>query len=184
MFPSVKFLKKMLLDTLINKEEQGYEVSALYGELQAMPDSYDSVSEFASKLGKLSYRSGWNYVEPDDLDDILETCGKNRPQGAISKIDFGNSAERVQTAFYASVCGCILGKPVEEFPLPTYYEMKKALQKAGEWPMRDYLTEGTLQALGRRNVCWTETTRGRIEYVAADDDITYTIMGMRIPMIV
>lgn len=180
MFPSVKTLKKILLSTVMNKEEQGYQTADLYDELKAMPDSYDSAVKFAEKIANLPYRSDWNYVEPNGLDEILKECDKSRPLGPIAEIDLKDCAKRVETAFYSSVCGCILGKPVEEFPLPTYHEFKEALQKAGEWPLRDYITEETLKNLGRRNVCWTETVRGRIKSVAADDDITYTIMGMRV----
>lgn len=180
MLPSCKALKQILNGIIMNKEEQGYQTEGLYDELKALPDSYDKINDFAMRLSKLPYRKDWAYNEPSDLEGILQQCAPDRPTGPIAKIDLEDSAERVKTAFYSSVCACVLGKPLEEFPLPTLFEMKDALQKTGEWPLHDYVTDETLTALGRRNVCWTETTRGKINAVAADDDITYSIMGMRI----
>lgn len=180
MFPSYKVLKKILLGIIMNKEEQGYQTEELYDELKTVPDSYDAIQAFAVRLSHLPYRDDWTYIEPSELTEIMKECATDRPTGLIADIDLKESVKRVKTAFYASVCGCVLGKPVEEFPLPTLYEMKDALKKTGEWPIRDYLSEDTLTALGRRNICWTETTRGKIRSVAGDDDITYTIMGMRL----
>lgn len=176
--PLYKSLRQIMQGVIINKEEQGYVTDGLYDELKSLPDSYDALNEFAVKLSKLPLRGDWPYVEPTDLQGILKECAPDRIEGPIAEIDLEDSSKRVKTAFYSSVCGCILGKPLEEFPLPTLYEMKDALLKSGEWPMHDYISDETLKALGRRNISWTETTRGRIKYVAPDDDITYTIMGM------
>ena len=48
------------------------------------------------------------------------------------------------------------------------------------WPIRDYLSEALLDALGDRHRSWQEAVRGRIRFVARDDDITYTVLGMLI----
>lgn len=176
--PLYRSFKQILQAIIINKEEQGYVTDGLYDELKSLPDSYDRLNEFAFKLSELPLRRDWPYVEPTDFEEILKECASDRPIGPIAEIDLDDSSKRVETAFLSAVCGCILGKPVEEFPLPTLYEMKEALLKSGEWPMRDYISDETLNALGRRNICWTETTKGRIKYVAPDDDITYKIIGM------
>lgn len=178
MFPSYKACKQILKSVIYNKEEQGYKTDNLYDELNEVPQSYDAFAEFAQKLSELELRADWPYVEPSGYNEILKECDPGRPLGKVGCISLDESSKRVETAFYSSVCGCILGKPLEEFPLPTLYEMKEALIKTNEWPLRDYVTDETLTALGRRNGCWTETTRGRIKHVAADDDITYTICGM------
>ena len=178
MFPSYKEIKDILKNIIMNKEEQGYVTDDLYDELKDIPESYDKLNDFAIKLSKLPLRPDWPYVEPSDLDGILKECAPDRPIGPITDVNLEDSRRRVKTAFLSSVCACILGKPLEEAPLPTLYEMKDALMKTGEWPMHDYVSDETLTALGRRNICWTETTRGKIQYVAADDDITYTILGM------
>ncbi len=178
MLPAFGVLKETLKSVIYNKEEQGYKTDELYDELKALPDSFDAIYDFALKLSRLEIRGDWPYVEPSKFDDILKECATDRPLGLIKEIPLEESSRRVETAFLSSVCACILGKPFEEFPLPTLYEIKEALIKTNEWPLKDYVTEETLSALGRRNSSWIETTRGRIAHVASDDDITYSICGM------
>lgn len=178
MLPSYEFFRKTLELVLKNKDEQGYMVFDLYKELYSLPDSYDALNEFARKILRAPLRDEWSYVEPNNLDEIWEECNANRPLDKIGEIDIADISKRVETAFYGSVCGCMLGKPIEEFPFPTLYEIKSALEKANEWPLNDYISEEVLEELGRRNISWDETTKGRINYVAPDDDITYSIIGM------
>ena len=58
--------------------------------------------------------------------------------------------------------------------------LQRAAEAAGEWPIRDYLSEALLNALGDRHRSWQEAVRGRIRFVARDDDINYTVLGMLI----
>jgi hypothetical protein len=59
--------------------------------------------------------------------------------------------------------------------------VKKALEAVGEWPMRDYISQRVEPHLPRKfHASWTETVREKISYVAPDDDVNYTIMGMLI----
>ena len=57
-------------------------------------------------------------------------------------------------------------------------EIRRAGEQIGQWPLDDYVSEPLLAALGRRHPSWVDTTRGRITYVASDDDINYTVLGM------
>jgi len=70
----------------------------------------------------------------------------------------------------------MLGKPLEV--RPTHDELRRALEQSGAWPLDDYVTERTLDVLGRRHPSWPATVRGRITCVAPDDDINYTVLGM------
>src|SRR5262249_55724983 len=70
----------------------------------------------------------------------------------------------------------MLGKPVEINP--TLDELRDALTRTDAWPLNDYFSERTLLALGRRNRTWVESVRERIDAVAPDDDINYTVLGM------
>jgi ADP-ribosylglycohydrolase len=72
----------------------------------------------------------------------------------------------------------VLGKPVEV--RTTMAALQRAAEAAGEWPIRDYLSEALLNALGDRHRSWQEAVRGRIRFVARDDDINYTVLGMLI----
>ncbi len=171
-------LRQLLKGVLFDKMQQGHDTENLYEELKAIPKSYDALFTFGDRLTNLPFRKDWQFVEPSSLEEIWRECDPSRPMGAIAQIDLAEAKKRVETAFYGSVCGCILGKPLEEAPYPDLYEIRKALESVGKWPMNDYVSEDILEAMGRRNISWTETTKGKISFVAQDDDITYTIMGM------
>lgn len=179
MFPKYEMIKVILEGIINEKHAQGHETEGLYRELNQLPDSYDALYEFAMRLSNLPIRSDWPYVEPNDLEEIWQQCDPHRPLGLIvDNIDLLDSQKRVETAFYSSICGCILGKPIEEFPFATLDDVKSSLEKVDQWPLNDYLTEEFLESYGRRNISWKECIKGNIEYVAPDDDITYTIIGM------
>jgi hypothetical protein len=49
----------------------------------------------------------------------------------------------------------------------------------GEWPVQYYVPEAVRRHLARPlHDSWPETVRERIRFVAADDDINYSILGM------
>jgi ADP-ribosylglycohydrolase len=177
MLPTMRMLREQLRLVVGNKEEQGHDTTGLYGELEALPDSYDALGRFARKLADLPLRQDWPYIEPNELDAIWAECDLGRPLDVIGTPDLEDSARRVKAAFLGSVCGCVLGKPLEINP--TLDEIRTALECIGEWPMRDYVSERIAGALSRPlHRSWTETVRERIAYVAPDDDVNYTIMGM------
>ena len=177
MILTTRSLRELLRAIIGDKEAQGHVVSGLDAELESLPDSYDSLAVFAQRLANLSMREDWPYVEPNALDEIWAECDPNRPLGVIGDVDLDDSARRVEAAFLSSVCGCILGKPLEI--RPTLADIRTALESIGEWPLSDYISERTVGGLPRPfHRSWPETVRERIAYVAPDDDINYTIMGM------
>ncbi len=176
MFPTYHLLRQQLALVIDNKGAQGHVIAGLQGELDALPDSYDALAAFAVQLAHLPLRSDWAYVEPNELDEIWAECDPQRPTGVVGAIDLSDSAARVETAFLSSVCGCVLGKPLEVNP--TLYEIRAAAEKVGAWPLRDYIPERLLAALGRRHPSWDETVRERIKFVAPDDDENYNLLAM------
>jgi ADP-ribosylglycohydrolase len=176
MIPEISFLRSRLNDVIICKQHQGYMTAGMLTELKKLPDSYDALVEFAQELANLPFRKDWPYREPNDLDSIWAECDVTRPTDRIAEVD--NATGRIKTAFYGAVCGCILGKPLEVNP--TLDEIRKAAESCGEWPLDDYVSQDLLTALGRSHGSAFDTKRGHIEYVAPDDDINYTVLGMRV----
>ena len=174
--PTYEALRAQLLTVIANKEEQGHIVVGLRETLDSMPDSYDALATFARSLVDLPLEVDWPFQEPNDLDDIWTACDPERPQGAMADVDLAERARRVEAAFLGSVCGCMLGKPVEVNP--TLDELYDALSRTDDWPLDDYFSERALLALGRRHHSWVESARERIDSVAPDDDINYTVLGM------
>lgn len=176
MLPSINQLRYIMKIIISEKQTQGHVVDGLETELTALDDSYDAMVAFAKKLSDLPLRDDWEYVEPNDLDEIWSQCDTNRPLGAIADVNLDDCAQRVEAGFLGSVCGCILGKPVEINP--TLADLRTALEATGDWPLNDYFSEKTTSLLPKQHNSWVETSRENIKYVAPDDDINYTIMGM------
>ena len=169
-------LRKFLDAVISDKEEQGHVTAGLREELATLPDDIDEMNAFADRLSDLPMRPDWQYSEPTDLDAILKECDPDRPIGPIATIDPYEASARARAAFLGRVAGCMLGKPFEINV--TLNEIRQALEPLGEWPLRDYPTEKAIHALPTQQGQWRELVRERIDHVAVDDDINYTILAM------
>ncbi|MHA6529880.1 ADP-ribosylglycohydrolase family protein [Paenibacillus sp. BAC0078] len=178
MLPSLTYLKRQLEGILRNKFEQGHQTSGYLAKLELLPASYDVYMEFAHSLAAIPMRDNWPYYEPNDLEEIWWECDPDRPLGQVGILNLKDSAKRVEAAFLASVCGSMLGKPIEVNP--SLSELRQAMDSVGKWPLDDYISDDILRSLGRRHWSWYETTWGRIRYAVPDDDINYTLMGMMV----
>lgn len=177
MFLTHEQLRVHLTSVMHNKEQQGHDVEGLSLELTALPDSYDALHAFSLRLAGLPLRADWPYAEPNGWAEILAECDPARPLGPLAALPAEQVADRVQAAFLGSVCGCILGKPIEINP--TLAEIAAALEPLGEWPIQDYLSQPAAFAFGRGpHPDWVDTVRESIRFVAPDDDLNYTLMGM------
>jgi len=176
MLPTTEFVKVRLCKTIEMMKEQGYEVGASMQALDALPNSLDALVAFAKQIHTLPMRADWEYVEPVALADVEREMSPSRFDVLVKTDDTESYASKVEAAFLGSVLGCILGKPLEVNP--SLAELQKAGEVCGEWPIHDFISERFLEVLGRRHGSWEETVRERIRYVAADDDLHYSVMGM------
>jgi hypothetical protein len=176
LFTSKDRIRENLRTEIQDRHKEGYDTRALETELDEVSDSYDELYRFAERLANLPYRDDWPYEEPDDWASVMNASASDRATGAVSSISADEASSLAQTAFKSSVCGCVLGKPVEVGA--SFADLQQAAERAGEWPIRDYLSERVLDELGTRHPSWDETVRERIQHVAPDDDMNYTIMGM------
>ncbi|MBA4386517.1 MAG: hypothetical protein C0404_00970 [Verrucomicrobia bacterium] len=176
MIPSLPLFREILQGIVNSKAKQGHVVAGLAEEITALPDSYDAMVAMGRRLTHLPMQADWRFIEPNSLEEIWAECPPDRPVAPIARVDVAAIAPRVECAFLSSVCGCILGKPLEINP--TLDDIRTAAEKTGDWPIRDYISEGTLKAIGRKHSDWKGTIRGSITAVEPDDDINYTIIGM------
>ncbi len=174
MLPAHDLLRRALRLIIHDKQVQGHVVDGLMAELDALPASYDALDAFAGRVEALPLRADWPWVEPDDLDGIRGEWDAD--DLAPMPVDAAAMAPRVAGAFLASCAGCILGKPLEVST--DLAHIRAAAQAVGEWPLRDYVSEAMLDRLGMRHGDWVDTVRGRIGYVARDDDLAYSILGL------
>jgi ADP-ribosylglycohydrolase len=176
-FVSLDQLLDSLRAVLDDKDEQGHDTAGLRERLTAPLASVDTGLALAEAAAQLPLRDGWPYDEPNDLPSIRAAADPDRVTDVMAPIATAEAEARVRAGFLGSVCGCILGKPVEADP--TLDDLQVALTAIGEWPLDDYIserltTDGGFPAF---NPTWHETVRERIRYVAPDDDINYTLLG-------
>ena len=176
----IKFntLKERLHGVILNKGEQGYEVKGLQEKLETIPESFDSILSFIDEIDSLKIRNDWDYVEPNNINEIKSNSDPLRLKNRFPDVNLDVISKKVEAAFKASVCGCILGKPLEASL--TGEEIKNALKQSNQWPLNDYVSGSIKEFLPRVHPSHIETTKENINYVAPDDDINYTIMGMLI----
>ena len=176
MFPTFSFMRETFAYWLGALSAQGHDISGMKERLSELPDSYDAFLALALEAKNLPLRDGWQYVEPHGWPEIENEMDKGRMSEIPETRNQNGYSKKAEAAFLASVLGCILGKPLEVNP--SMEELRKAGMACGEWPISDFISEKFLENLGRRHPSWTDTTRGNISYVTADDDLHYTIMGM------
>lgn len=122
------------------------------------------------ELTHLPLRSDWPYEEPDELDEIRRL----RPQGprrlALHCSD-RELLERYHGAWRGRSVGCALGKPVE---CKSRQWIRNLLEQRGEWELNDFFRGGDPELWCprslRENICCMEP----------DDDIHYTLIGLRV----
>ena len=178
MILSLELLKERIIGVIINKKEQGFITKGLEEKLNSLPESYDELIKFGISLSDIQINPKWKYIEPNNLDEIREESNPNRQTGKITHINSSKYRKKIKSAFLGSICGCILGKPLETSM--TGDEIKDALIKIDEWPLNYYVPKTIEKVIDRLHESSTETLRENINYVAPDDDINYTIMGMLI----
>ena len=121
-------------------------------------------------------------MEPDDLQEIWSECHPDRFSEPLGQLTGDKLSAQVEAAFLARVCGCILGKPLE-FKI-NLYQIREILEEVDAWPLTGYLPKTFVGAVNkvlpkrRPHFSWTETVKEQIRYVAPDDDINYTVLGM------
>ena len=176
MFPSYAQLRHALNQVIDDKTEQGHVTDGLKETLAMLPDGYDVLAVFAERLAILPRRDDWPYVEPNDWEGISVEADPARPLGQLPAIPATEASARIEAAFLGSVCGCILGKPLEFNP--TLEQVRAILEPLGEWPLNDYVSECVLEHGAPALSPWNRTYRERLGYVMPDDDLNYTVLGM------
>ncbi len=174
MLPSAAQLREVLGLVVADKHDQGHDTSGLAEELDRAGDSLDALADIATRLADLPLRDDWPYVEPVELAGIR---GESRPgRAALAPIEPVLAAPAIETAFLARVAGCVLGKPFE-LDL-TMEQIRSALEPSGEWPLTTYPSLAAIDRLPLRIPQWAETAGDHLRWVAPDDDLNYTIIGM------
>lgn len=170
---------EMLTDEVTQRRESGYDVAAAEGLVHdaLRSGSAADMDRAHDALERSELRGDWTYEEPTALVDIRATL-RPGPELPPLRLDDAAIRDRILGAWLGRCAGCNLGKPVEGW---TRDRIRRYLELADAYPIQDYLpvVDSPPEDL-RLNWCWRDTTRGNVEYMARDDDIDYTILGLHI----
>ena len=153
---------------LVQLEEEGRLVPADVKEAFAMlhpeADAYSpKIQKIYKKLEKLPMRSDWKFEEPDELDEI-RALRPDGPRKLELKLSDAELLEHFHGAWRGRCVGCALGKPVEGRPR--------------SW-IRDLLTRHDY-IRSAPDVWCPRSQRENITCMEPDDDIHYTLIGLRV----
>ncbi|OQB39820.1 MAG: ADP-ribosylglycohydrolase [Candidatus Latescibacteria bacterium ADurb.Bin168] len=170
----------MLREEIRTLREQGAAGDALdriERDVAALPDGvlHDDLEALYRRLEAVEPDPALAEREPTDLEAIRRL----RPDGP-RRMDLAYSEEtlldRLLGAWLARAAGCTLGKPVEGW---TRQEIRALLECAGEYPLRRFFPPVGQEWSGKRYHGWQlDCLRGNIQYMARDDDMDYTLLGL------
>jgi len=177
-------LSEILSDELVQRREDGYDVSALEQEVaQAVAGGTDAErARLYDLLDQTTRRDGWPYDEPSTLAEIRASLP---PAPALPELTLSENGlrDRLRAAWLGRCAGCNLGKPVEGWDRA---DIRQYLEAAHAYPLDNYFPKLEAPPDGRErnwrelHRSWAETTRGNIRFMPRDDDIDYTILGLYI----
>jgi ADP-ribosylglycohydrolase len=165
------------------KEYEGLIVSeSLKAEINALDEAdaghEKNITAFYQKLDSLSMDPDFDYVQPNDLEGIK----KERPDGPrrlVMNLTDEELLDRFHGAWTGRACGCALGKPVEGMGMSEdgRGKIKKYLSTRSHWPL-DYYFSG--EKIDDLEIGCSASWRENIAYMEPDDDIHYTLIGLKV----
>jgi ADP-ribosylglycohydrolase len=169
----------VLSDELAQRRESGYDVSAVGEVVQEALDAASpaEIERAQVALEATEMRGDWPYMEPTPLEEIRASLPP-MPELPPLRLDETALLDRLLGAWLGRCAGCNLGKPVEGW---TRERIRRYLELADAYPIEDYLPViDPFPDDLRLNWCWPETTRGNVSFMARDDDLDYTILGLHV----
>jgi ADP-ribosylglycohydrolase len=172
-------LGDLLSDEFVQRRQSGYDVADLEDPiLQASTNgSVAECERLFELLEEAPRREDWAYEEPSELREIRSVL----PEApSLPELEFDEDClhDRLQAAWLGRCAGCVLGKPVEGWDRET---IRSYLQLARAYPLDDYVPRLEPMPYGyEMHPSWPEVVRGSVRFVARDDDIDYTILGLHI----
>lgn len=169
----------LLVDEVQQRRETGYDVDEVVRDACHIdPNDRARVLALVDQMADSLRLSGWTYEEPDGLADILDATDAEMSADAVSDSEV---AAKIHAAWLGRIAGCNLGKPLEWGPHWTSSRIAEYLRLADAYPLDDYVPLLDPMPEGfhlREN--WPETTRGRVDGSARDDDIDYPILALHL----
>ena len=139
------------------------------------PNLWKNAYENLIKIRNTPIRSDYPYVEPNDFSEIMASAS---PMPELIPLSHEEYTERIKGAFYGRCAAVILGKPLEMGL--SKIDIKRYLESLGEYPITDYVSAYSPTLDMRLREDCLPSTKGNVKYAQPDDDINYTLLGLRL----
>lgn len=156
-------------------QEEGYDTHPLLKLDQKSQTGGVDMAEFWHYIDLLKNTQAGSH-EPSEYEGILAAQDYHEKNG-LPKPEADALYDRILGAWQARCAGCTLGKPVEGW---SRRKIKDYLLAAESYPLDGYIPAMSPFPPGlelSRN--YTGTTKGNITKMVRDDDIDYTILGLK-----
>jgi ADP-ribosylglycohydrolase len=171
--------RDLLHDEILQRQETGYDVDDIIEQANRTdPEDRDAVLALVDALADTQQANDWGFEEPEGLPAIRDSLPE---LPAKREVDSSKLQDRIHAAWLGRIAGCNIGKPVEKGDHWTVEHIREYLTLANAYPLRDYFPALSPMPEGfelRDN--WTETTVGRVNGSARDDDIDYPILALHL----
>jgi ADP-ribosylglycohydrolase len=176
---------RRLRTEVLQSQDEGKDISGLEEEIQKVlvmkADEKEELSaKLLDKLQSLPLREDFKYIEPSNLEDILN---ETNSEFKLYKTEVESSEKlfnKIYGAWLGRIAGCLLGKPVEGWPRDKIWNF---LKDTDNFPLSRYMSSDVSQEIKERYGINDDKSRGwinKIEHMVEDDDTNYTILGLYI----
>ncbi|HLO98326.1 MAG TPA: ADP-ribosylglycohydrolase family protein [Fimbriimonas sp.] len=172
---AARHLRELLNDEIQLKLEQGFSVPMHLRDEVKMAD-YLALHEIETQLESLPEPPELNINEP------LEWQVPSLDLPAWEPTE-DQLQDKMLGAWYGRIAGCILGKPLEIHPFfESPKKLRQYLEATNQWPLQDFVVhdEAVAVAIAGQKLGCTPSQKGKISYAQSDDDLRYTLCGLRI----
>ncbi len=169
-------------EELKQRREEGCDVDAFLQTHPGVPEDLDTLNRWYDELMTLPVDPSFPYDEPTSYADILAARPAAQPSLPETDIPF----DSFYGAWLGRCIGCALGKPTEclmggKSDKASWELVYAWFRDAGAYPIRGYTPAQSPAAerLGIGIGC-PQSMRENIAFMESDDDIRYTVLGLKI----
>lgn len=179
-------LRELLRMEIKQRGEEGCKISGFAEKLERARDDA-ALNALYDELMALPIGADFPFAEPETLAGIRATRPAQAPlPRPAAPIDY----DRFLGAWLGRSCGCALGKPVEsgcfmggQDGVRGWALVKRWFEGADAYPIAGYTPHASRAAeeLGIALSPWCgQSERERIAFMESDDDIRYTVLGLKL----
>ncbi len=170
------------------RREEGCDVTGFEEKVHQAEEDESLLMQVYEELMELPIRADFPYTEPSDLEGIR--AERSEPlQAAAAHLSDEEWSNKFNGAWLGRAAGCALGKPLEAWAFmygaygrAGWHNVKLWFEGADAWPISHYTPIASRASethkLELSNWC-KASTREHIAYMETDDDIRYTVLGLR-----